>query len=89
MNAIEDYIKKLNSLAIKFRTNDDLNAILEMPELLNAITSDQNILINSNPKAIGAILGLIYECQGRDDWLGLADYLEHDMIRALLNRGLL
>lgn len=83
MEKITGFTKQLQQLAEKFRINDDLNAQIEMQDILQCMTSDPDVLIASNTNVIGTILESIYKCQNNSDWLGLADYLDHDLVRAM------
>lgn len=83
MNTTEEFTRQLHQLAVKFRTNDDLSAAMDMSNILQEIMSDHGVLMSSNSNVIGTILAMIKECQTRDDHLGLADYLDYDLVRAI------
>jgi hypothetical protein len=79
----DDLIKELNLLATQFRTNDEYTALKNIQDVLTNITSDPDILINCDLPILININTAMYECQTKEDWLGLADYLEYDLIRAI------
>lgn len=80
---LDDLIINLKLLATQFRTNDEYTAINNIQDTLIKITSDPDILINCNISMLSNISTAMHDCQTKGDWLGLADYLEYDLIRAI------
>lgn len=80
---IDDLVKDLKLLATQFRTNDEYTALKNIQDVLTNITSDPDILINCDITMLSNINTAMYECQIKEDWLGLADYVEYDLIRAI------
>lgn len=75
--------KKLSSYAIFFRLGRPLEVTESLVSLLTEIFSyieGKNI---NNGSSIGLIFSLILSCQEAEDWLGLADYIEYDLPKAL------
>ncbi|MDR3371393.1 hypothetical protein [Rhodoferax sp.] len=80
---IDDLAKDLKLLATQLRTNDDYTALDNIQDVLSKLTSNPDILINCNINMISNIIAAMQECQAKRDWLGLADYLEYDLIRVI------
>lgn len=80
---IDDLIRDLRLLAIQFRTNDEYTALNNIQGVLINITSSPDILINCDLNRLGNISAAMHNCQTNEDWLGLADYLEYDLIRVI------
>jgi hypothetical protein len=85
MNTFEVFTNELQQLAVKFRTNDDPAALKEIDSLLNKVISDYEVIISCNINTISNIIFAMQECIGRGDYLGLADYLAYDLVRAIKN----
>lgn len=80
---IDDLIENLKILAIQFRTNDEYTALHNIQDVLAKITSDLNVLMNCDISKLSNINAAMYDCQKKSDWLGLADYLEYDLVRII------
>lgn len=85
MNDFEIFTDDLQQLAIKFRTNDEPTAIKEIEYTLRKIMSNPEILISCNISVISNIVFAMQECIVKNDFLGLADYLAYDLVRAIKN----
>ena len=80
---ISDLTRDLKLLAKQLRTNNEYTALENIQDVLSKITSSPNILINCNLNSLVNINTAMHDCQIKEDWLGLADYLEYDLIRAI------
>ncbi|HHQ4592457.1 TPA: hypothetical protein ACSP2D_001707 [Aeromonas veronii] len=69
-------ITRLTALAHQFRLGQSVAASQALPELLQAVLTEQG---NLPPGLVAAML----QCQERHDWLGLADYLEYEAVHSL------
>lgn len=68
---------QLGALAIRFRRGETVATSHEMVAVLEAM-----IAIDATAAAqaeLSAILGAALACQQREDWLGLADYLDFEL----------
>ena len=79
----DDLTRDLKLLAAQLRTNKEYDALNNIQGYLTNITSDPDILINCDLNMLGNIIAAMHNCQDKEDWLGLADYLEYDLIRAI------
>lgn len=82
-NRFYNIIISLKLLATQFRTNDEYSALNKIQDTLSEITSDPDILIDCNISVLTNISQAMCDCQAKEDWLGLADYLEYDLIQAI------
>ena len=69
------------ALAHQFRLEEPVTALQTLPTLLQDILTNKGTL---PPELVAAML----QCQERQDWLGLADYLEYELIQTLDLTGL-
>lgn len=69
-------ITRLTALAHQFRLGQSVAASQALPELLQEVLTEQGYL---PPGLVAALL----QCQERQDWLGLADYLEYEVVHCL------
>ena len=83
MNSHEAITIELQQLAIKFRTNDEPTALKEVNPLIDKIISEPEILIKCDINTLSKIVFEMQECIGRNDFLGLADYLAYDLIQII------
>lgn len=70
-------ITRIINLADKFRLGQSVAASQILPFLLQEILTEQDYL---PPALIKALL----HCQEQQDWLGLADYLEYELVHDLM-----
>ncbi|MED5526701.1 hypothetical protein [Gallaecimonas pentaromativorans] len=66
------------ALARLFRLGMNTEAALEMVPLLEQITAQLTAGGKPQPELL-QVLGMMLGCQERQDWLGLADYLEFEL----------
>ncbi|MEH8261561.1 hypothetical protein [Aeromonas veronii] len=69
-------LTRLTALANQFRLGQSVAASQALPELLQEVLTEQG---NLPPGLVAALL----QCQKRQDWLGLADYLEYEVVHCL------
>ncbi|EIS3739901.1 hypothetical protein LO908_002266 [Aeromonas hydrophila] len=69
-------ITRITALAHQFRLGQSVAASQALPELLQEVVTEQG---NLPPGLVAALL----QCQERQDWLGLADYLEYEVVHCL------
>jgi len=69
-------ITKAIALAHQFRLGESVTALQTLPTLLQDILTTRGML---PPELVAAML----QCQERQDWLGLADYLEYELVQLL------
>lgn len=85
MTAIEQCADQCRQCARLFRLGRDVEAALNMVDVFEEA---QKLLISA-PEHIQQgweyVLTQMYECQERQDWLGLADYMEYELIELLQN----
>lgn len=79
MNTLTDCSNQARQLALQFRLGKNTQAALDMATMVNALIV---IFPSSQPqhiKLLQQILGQCLDCQQRQDWLALADYLEYEL----------
>ena len=79
--------KKLQLYACHLRLGRSLEVMESLVDLLVEILSQIDDKNGSFANSIGIIFSSILACQQREDWLGLADYLEYDLIKILWERS--
>ena len=77
-----EIIETLSEFSVSYRTGRQLEVTDDLINFLEKIAPDfnQNDILKKN---FSTILMAILDCQSREDWLGLADYLEHDLVQLL------
>lgn len=73
---------RITALANQFRLGLSLDAALELPPLMKSLLP---ILSSAAQHQLPQIMSAILACQEREDWLGLADWLEYELISVLSN----
>lgn len=68
------------ALARRFRLGHHVESALALPPLLEQVLQE---LPPQRQHDIAAIVGALLACQERHDWLGLADWLEGELIAIL------
>ncbi|HGY5237543.1 TPA: hypothetical protein ACNV64_002194 [Aeromonas salmonicida subsp. pectinolytica] len=72
----DSLITRIRTLAHQFRLGQSLAASQSLPGLLQEALTERGAL---PPELIAALL----RSQERQDWLGLADYLEYELVHTL------
>ncbi|WP_309265288.1 hypothetical protein [Aeromonas salmonicida] len=73
----DSLITRIRALAHQFRLGQSLVASQTLPGLLQEALTERGSL---PPELIAALL----RSQERQDWLGLADYLEYELVHVLI-----
>ena len=77
-------ITKLRSYSCYFRLGRSLEVMESLVDFLIKILPTIEGNNRSDSDAIKMIFSSILACQEREDWLGLADYLEYDLPQILI-----
>ncbi|MGE6195546.1 hypothetical protein ACLHZY_15520 [Aeromonas media] len=64
------------ALAHQFRLGESVAATQMLPPLMQEILTKEGVLTV-------ALMTAMLQCQERQDWLGLADYLEYELVQTL------
>jgi hypothetical protein len=85
MSALRRCIEECRQCAGLFRLGRDVEAALTMVDVFEGA---QRLLLAA-PADIqqdwALVLGQMLDCQARQDWLGLADFIEYELIELLEN----
>ncbi|MBW8357161.1 hypothetical protein RZO07_08385 [Pseudomonas protegens] len=80
MTRLEPVFDRAREVADLFRLGRDVEAVGGMVELFEPI----QLWVDSAPVSVqqdwARLLGLMLACQEMQNWLGLADYLEYEML---------
>ncbi|WP_237930830.1 hypothetical protein [Buttiauxella sp. S19-1] len=74
---------RLITLAGQFRLGLALDAALELPPLMKSLLPLLPTLPPATQQQLPQIMSAILACQEREDWLGLADWLEYELLHLL------
>ena len=83
MTALEKSIGECRQCAGLFRLGRDVEAALGMVDVFE---DAQQLLLSGSAdvqQMWAQVLAQMLECQERQDWLGLADYMEYELIELL------
>jgi len=80
MNYGQDWLDTARGLAVKFRLGLNVSAALEMVELIEQIVQNRGDIPPSMVDDLGLLLASLVQCQEAHDWLGLADYLDTELV---------
>jgi hypothetical protein len=83
MTAPDALITEARRCAGLFRLGRDIEAALAMVELLNSAMPLFAARTTAEQQVCGQVLGAILDCQERQDWIGLADWLEVEFVAQL------
>ncbi|EIK93534.1 hypothetical protein PMM47T1_26603 [Pseudomonas sp. M47T1] len=87
MSGFAQYREPAVACAHLFRLGRDVEAALVMVELFGGLMP----LFDRTPAALqqqwGAVLGQVLACQEGQDWLGVADYLEYELLELMRQGG--
>ncbi|MBV8043978.1 hypothetical protein [Pluralibacter sp.] len=78
---------QFTTLAEQFRLGLSLDAALALPPLLKLLLPLLPTLPAQTQRQLPQIMSAILACQEREDWLGLADWLEYELCHALADPG--
>ena len=83
MTTIEQCVDECRQCAGLFRLGRDVEAALDMVEVFEGAQQ----LLMSAPATVqqdwALVLTHMFDCQERQDWLGLADWMEYELIEVL------
>lgn len=74
---------RLIALATQFRLGLSLDAALTLPPLMKSLLPVLPMLSPASQRQLPQIMSAILACQEREDWLGLADWLEYELLHLL------
>ena len=78
--------KKLQFYASQLRLGRSLEVMESLVAFLIELLSQFDLEQESATKSVGTIFSSILACQEREDWLGLADYIEYDLLEIIRER---
>lgn len=73
---MSDVTQTAEHLASEFRLGRAVEACLVLPDFLMEVHASGNL----EEAKFAAFCGEVLECQQKKDWLGLADFLQYEMI---------
>ncbi|MBC2658434.1 hypothetical protein H7A76_23590 [Pseudomonas sp. MSSRFD41] len=83
MSRLEPLLSRARNVAELFRLGRDVEAAMEMVELFESVQVLVDTAVASMQQEWAHLLGLLLACQEAQDWLGLADYLEYELVEWL------
>lgn len=83
MSWLESVVIDAQHCAALFRLGRDVEAGLAMIELVGALQPSFDLALPAVQQQWVRLLGPMFECQGSQNWLALADYLEYELVRLL------
>ncbi|AXI60490.1 hypothetical protein DLD99_08385 [Pseudomonas kribbensis] len=85
MSALQGCVDECRRCAGLFRLGRDVEAALDMVDVFEGA---QHFLVSASPdiqQSWAQVLTQMLDCQERQDWLGLADFMEYELIGLLEN----
>jgi hypothetical protein len=83
MTAIEKCMDECRQCAGLFRLGRDVEAALVMVDVFEGAQQALMSALTDVQQSWAGVLTQILECQERQDWLGLADFMEYELIELL------
>lgn len=80
MNTEQGKVEQAQALAVRFRLGEHVTASLALPGFLSELAGGLGSKASPRANAFGQLLGDMLACQEAQDWLGLADYLEYELV---------
>lgn len=74
---------QLTQLAQQFRLGMSLDAAMALPSVMKSLLPLLPSLSPTAQRQLPQIMSAILACQEREDWLGLADWLEYELRHVL------
>lgn len=74
---------RIITLAKRFRLGLHIEAALELPVLLKSLLPLLPTLSPTAQQQLPQVMSAMLACQERGDWLGLADWLEYELVQLL------
>ncbi|AXJ03938.1 hypothetical protein CFN16_07225 [Pseudomonas fluorescens] len=83
MTALKKWVEECRQCAGLFRLGRDVEAALAMVDVFEG--AQQSLVLAGAPTQLtwAQLLKQMLECQERQDWLGLADFMEYELIQLL------
>lgn len=76
-----DWIAQASALATDFRLGNSVSAALSMVEFVRTLLAAEGAGLSADhQQQLAALVGELLSAQERQDWLGLADTLEVDLV---------
>lgn len=83
MSGFDSFVVDSEQCAALFRLGRDVEAGLAMIELIAAVQASFDLMPQVAQQQWVLLLGQMFECQEKQNWLALADYLEYELVRLL------
>ncbi len=83
MTAIDKCMDECRQCAGLFRLGRDVEAALVMVDVFEGAQQALMSALTDVQQSWAGVLTQILECQERQDWLGLADFMEYELIELL------
>ncbi|WP_409283804.1 hypothetical protein [Pseudomonas protegens] len=83
MSRLESFIARAREVADLFRLGRDVEAAVNMIELFDPVQGQVDVAPLALQQDWAGLLSLMLKCQEAQDWLGLADYLEYELVEWL------
>ena len=80
MNGHEHVIADAQNCARLFRLGRDIEAALRMVEVIDVAVVLFDSCSAEHQAQLVHIMGTILNCQERQDWIGVADWLEYELV---------
>lgn len=80
MSSLEPVLARAGEVALLFRLGRDVEAAVGMVEVFEPIQSLVDAAAQPVQQGWAQLLGLMLVCQEAQNWLGLADYLEYELV---------
>ena len=77
--SVQLWQKKANDLALKIRLGHNVEAGLILVTYLEQLVAEYPKFPIEQQRQFQSILSSMLACQERQDWIGLADYLEYEL----------
>lgn len=85
MNALTYCLKQCRDTAALFRLGRDVEAALSMVDVFENAQQCLASASAATQQQWAQVLVQMFECQERQDWLALADYMEYELVTLLEN----
>lgn len=83
MTALQKWVKECRQCAGLFRLGRDVEAALIMVDVFEGAQQSMQSAGTQTQQTWAQLLTQMLECQERQDWLGLADFMEYELIQLL------
>ncbi|WP_129973396.1 MULTISPECIES: hypothetical protein [unclassified Pseudomonas] len=83
MSALPGWVEECHQCAGLFRLGRDVEAALTMVDVFEGAQQSLLSAGTQTQQVWAQLLAQMLECQERQDWLGLADFMEYELIQLL------